>query len=170
MEVGWLILEEVGAKTLVGVEEDSVDVVVELGGDVLGEELNLVDQVSALGSLSRHRLSGLLVPDSDGVSDVAWLNSGNVEAGSEGVGRVVWGVEQIVEGGVAEVLVLLVDLGEHDWSHADLALEGGLLGVLLVGNLGEVSSELGGVDEGHDVGVVLEEENVLLVSGLVNGN
>lgn len=34
------------------VEKDSVDVIVELGGVVLSKELNLVDQITALGSLS----------------------------------------------------------------------------------------------------------------------
>lgn len=51
MEVHGLLLEEVGTESLVGVEEDSVDVVVELGGDILDEELNLVDEVTASGSL-----------------------------------------------------------------------------------------------------------------------
>lgn len=166
----WLVREEVGAKTLVGVEQDSVDVVVELGGHVLGEELHLPHHVSALLHLGRSdALLSLLVPHSDGIGHVAWLDSGNVEASSEGVDGVVWVVEQIVEGGVAEVLVLLVDLGQHDWGHGDLGLEGSLLGVLLVGDLGQASSQFGGVDEGHDVRVVLEEEHVLLV-GLIDSH
>ena len=49
-------------ETVMGVEEDSVGVVVELGGDILDEELNLVDGVGvALLSLEAGGLLGLLV-------------------------------------------------------------------------------------------------------------
>ena len=45
-----------------GVEEDSVGVVVELGRDILNEELNLVDGTSvALSTLEGRGLLGLLV-------------------------------------------------------------------------------------------------------------
>ena len=45
-------VEEVSSETIVGVEKDTVGVVVELGGDILDEELDLVDGVcAALGSL-----------------------------------------------------------------------------------------------------------------------
>ena len=49
MEVGWLGGEEVGSETLVGVEEDSVDIIIELSGNILDEELHLVDNVSLSG-------------------------------------------------------------------------------------------------------------------------
>ena len=62
MQVSGLLLEEVGSESLVGVEEDSVDVVVELGAHVLGQELDLPDHVSALGSLGGGALLVLLVP------------------------------------------------------------------------------------------------------------
>ena len=51
VEVGGFLWEEVGTESLVGVEEDSVDVVVELSGDILGQELDLVDHVTSLGAL-----------------------------------------------------------------------------------------------------------------------
>ena len=73
-----------------------------------------------------------------------------------------------MEGGGWKVLMLLVNLSENDWGHGDLALESSLLGVLLIGDLGgNVGSELGGIDEGHDVGVVLENEDLLVEGGLI---
>lgn len=55
-------VEEVGTETVVGVEEDLVGVGVELGGDVLNEEGNLVDGVGvALLALEAGGLLGLLV-------------------------------------------------------------------------------------------------------------
>ena len=86
MEVSWLLGEEASTETLVGVQEDSVDVVVELSGDILGEELDLVDHVTALGSLSGGGLLGLLVVDLASLGSVSWLDLGNIEAGSEGGG------------------------------------------------------------------------------------
>lgn len=85
MEVGGLLGEEVGAKTLVGVEEDSVDIIIELSGNILDEELHLVDNVS-LSGLGRRNLLGLLVVDLAGINSVSGLNLGHVEAGSEGGG------------------------------------------------------------------------------------
>lgn len=90
VQVAWLLWEEVGTETLVGVEEDSVDVVVELSGDVLGKELDLVDVITTLGSLGGGGLSALLVPHLHGIRNVSWLDSGDVEAGSESVGAVIW--------------------------------------------------------------------------------
>jgi len=81
-----------------GVEEDSIDIIVELGGDILGEELNLVDEFSGFDSLGGGSLFGLSVIDFNGVVDISWLNSGNIEACSESVGRIIWGVEEIVKG------------------------------------------------------------------------
>lgn len=46
VEVGGLLGEEVGSETLVGVQEDSVDIIIELSGHILHEELHLVDHVS----------------------------------------------------------------------------------------------------------------------------
>ena len=43
MEVGGFLLEEVLSETFVGVEKDSIDVVVELSGNILGKELDLID-------------------------------------------------------------------------------------------------------------------------------
>lgn len=74
-----------------------------------------------------------------------------------------------MEGSVGEVLMLLVDLGEHDWGHADLGLEGSLLGVLLIRNLGDSGGGLGGVDESHDVRVVLEDEDLLGGGFIISG-
>ena len=86
MEVGCFGREEVGSESLVGVEKDSVHICVELGGHVLGQELNLVDQVSSLGALGGRGLLGLLVIHLNGIGGRSWLNLGNVEAGSEGGG------------------------------------------------------------------------------------
>ena len=58
MEVGGLLGEETGTETLVGVQQHSVYVVVELGRHVLHEELHLVDQVGSLGALARGGLLG----------------------------------------------------------------------------------------------------------------
>ena len=169
MKVGWLALEEVGSETLVSVEKNSVDVVVELSGDVLDQELDLVDEVSSSGTLSGGNLLGLLVVGLDALVDIAWLNLGNVEAGSES-GSALWVVEQVVEASGWHVLVLLVNLSEDDWGHGDLGLEGGLLSLLLVSNLGDSRGELGRVDESHDVRVVLEDEDLLVLSGLIIGS
>ena len=101
----------------------------------------MVDQVS-LGSLGSTGLSALSVVGFGGIVDITWLNSGNIEAGSESRCVVVWAVEQVVEGGGLQVLMFLVNLGEDDWGHASGLLEGGSLGLGLVRNLGEGSSEL----------------------------
>jgi hypothetical protein len=153
----------------VGVEEDSVDIIVELSGDILGEELHLVDEVAALSTLGGGGSLGLLVPDLDCIGGISGLNSGNVEAGSEGVVAKIRRVEEIVEGGGLETSVLSVDLGKDNGDHANITLEGGSLSRSVVGNLGEGSGELGAVDEGQNVRVVLEHED-LLGGGLVEGS
>ena len=163
MEVSWLGWEEVGTETFVSVEKDSVNVVIELGGNILDEELNLVDKFTSL-TFGGSDLLGLFVVGFDALLNITWLNLGNVEAGSESGGRIIWGVEEIVERGGWEVLMFLLDVGEDDWGHADFALEGGLLGVLLIRDfLAESGGKLGRADESHDVRVVLEDQNFLVV-------
>lgn len=51
MEVGWF-WPEGGAETFVSVEKNSVYTIVELSGNILDKELDLVDEVTTLGSLS----------------------------------------------------------------------------------------------------------------------
>ena len=166
-EVGGLLREEVGTETLMSVEEDSVDVVVRLGADILDKELNLVDEVAALSSLGGSGLLGALVVRLDAVLSVAWLDLGDVEAGSEGGGGVVGLVEEVIQSGHWERLVLLVNLSEDDWSRG--VLEGGLLVSSVIGHLlSHGAGKLGGVDESHDVGVVLEHEHLLLASLVVS--
>jgi len=70
--------EEVGTETLMGVVEDSVLVVVSSGGGVLGEELNLPDEVS-LATLGGGSLLGLLVERLDEFLNIGGLNSGDSE-------------------------------------------------------------------------------------------
>ena len=142
-EVGGLLGEEVSTESLVGVEEDSVDIIIELSLDILNKELNLVDSVS-LSSLGGRDLLGLLVPNLAGIESISGLNLSNVEAGSEGGGGVVWCMEQILERGGGKVSVLLINLSEDNWGHGSRGLKGSLLGVSLVGNiLGNSGSELG---------------------------
>ena len=82
----------------------------------------------------------------------------------------VWGEEEDMEWGTFQVGVLLVNLGEDDWSHGNFALEGSLLGVLVIGDLaGHGGGELGGADESHDVGVVLEDEDLLVEGSVIVG-
>jgi hypothetical protein len=148
------------------VQKHSVDVVVGLGGDILNKELDLVDEVATLGGGGG--LSALSIERSNSSRGSSWLNLGDVEAGSEGVGAGAWGVEEVIHGGSWKVLMLLVDFGEDNWGHGHTLVKGGLLSLGLVVNLGEGSSELGGRDVGHNVGVVLENKNVL-VGGLIVG-
>ena len=169
MEVSWLGWEEVGTETFVGIEKDSVNIVIELGGDILDEELNLVDELSSLAFGGRDFL-GLFVVGFDALLDITWLNLGNVEAGSESGGRIIWGVEEIVERSGWEILMLLLDVGEDDWGHADFALEGSFLGVLLIRDLlAESGGKLGRANESHDVGVVLKDEHLLVEGSLIIG-
>lgn len=58
MEVGGFLLEEVGTETFVGIEKDFIDIVVVLGGNIFGKELNLIDVVSTFRSLSRRSFLG----------------------------------------------------------------------------------------------------------------
>ena len=85
MEVSWLRWEEVGTETFVSVEKDSVNVVIELGGNILDEELNLVDKFSSL-TFGGSDFLGLFVVGFDALLNIAWLDLGDVEAGSESGG------------------------------------------------------------------------------------
>ena len=122
MEVSSFLGEEVGSESLMGVAENSVAVVAELGGNILAEELDLVEATLLSGFAS--------------ISGISWLDSADVEAGSEGVGAVVWGVEEVMELSGWEVRVLLVDFGQDNWSHGNLALESSFLGGLVIRDLG----------------------------------
>lgn len=66
--------------------------------------------------------------------------------------------------------VLLVNLGQDDWGHADFAAESGLLRVLVIADLGSnTGSELRASDECHYVGVVLENEDLLVEGSVIVG-
>lgn len=92
---------------------------------------------------------------------VSWLDLGDVEADSEGGGASVWVVEEVVEGGGVETAVFLVDFGEDDWGHSEFALESSFLVRSVIGDLAaDGGGELGGADEGHDVGEMLEDEDL----------
>ena len=58
MEVGSFLLEEVSTETFVGIEKDFIDIVVVLGGNILGKELNLIDVISTFRSLGRRSFLG----------------------------------------------------------------------------------------------------------------
>lgn len=168
VEVGSLS-EEVGSKSLVGVYKDSVVVVVVLGGDILDQKLDLPDEVSrCLGTLQGGTLSSFLVKRFYPFAFLSWLNSGNVELGSEGsvvsnISIRVSRVEEIVKGGVWKVSVLLVDLTDD----SGVVPVGGLLVIRDLGS--NRLSKLGGADESQDVGVVLQVEDLLLGGGLIKG-
>ena len=51
VKVSWFLGEEVSSETLMSVQENSVDIVVELSRNILGKELNLIDHLSSLGTL-----------------------------------------------------------------------------------------------------------------------
>ena len=64
--------------------------------------------------------------------------------------------------------MLLVNLGDNDWGHGALGFEGGLLSNFVVRDLGgNGGGELGGADESHDVGVVLEDKNFFVGGGFI---
>lgn len=175
-QVSGLGLEEVGTETIVSVQQDAVDVVVALSGDILDKELNLIDQVSglSLGGLDGFASLG---EEFDSVLSSSGLNLGNVEAGSEGVsGKRVGLVEEVMESGDRERLMLLVDLGQDDWGKSGSVISGvvgldlSLLLSLVIRDLATNGvGELGGADESHDVGVVLEDQNLLMGGGLIVG-
>jgi hypothetical protein len=157
----------------VGVEEDSVGVVVELGGDILDEELDLVDGTSvALGTLEGGGLLWLLIEGSGPLADISGFNAGNVELSAEGVLGLEFlvsldVVEEVLEGDEGKVSVFLVNLSEDGGRDTG----NGSLVNLVIGGLGsDFLSELGASGEGENVGVVREEENLLLGGGLVVGH
>jgi hypothetical protein len=157
MEVGSFLLEEVSTETLVGVEKDLINIVVVLSADILGEELNLIDQISTFRSLSGRGFLGLFVVQFASLISISWFNSGNVEANSESVGGIVRAVEKIVEGAGSKTGVFLVNLGEDDWLVRFEST--GISGAVL--NLGEGGSEFGRADMSHNVRVVLKDQNFL---------
>lgn len=118
MEVVSGDVEELFSEALVGINQNSVGVVVELGGDILDQELDLVDETSSFtggGSLEGGGLLGLLVVGLGPFLNVCGLDLGYVELGSEGVSSRKFlirinVVEEILEGGDWESSVLLVDL------------------------------------------------------------
>jgi len=163
------LTEEFGAETLVRVNENSVLVAVGGSGGVLAQQGHVPDQVAVLGALGSGDLLAGLVVNAAHVLNGA-LNLDNVEASAEGVaGKGTILVEQVVKGGVLESSPLLVDVGQDDGvgGHSLLKLSG--VGLLVVVHLSsEVLSELGGAYEGHDVGVVLEVNNLLAGRGLID--
>jgi len=86
-QVGGLLGEEVGAETLVSVQEDAVHIIVALDAGVLAKELHLVNKVTALGTFRGRGLLGLLIEDLDAVIDISRLDLHNVEASAESSGR-----------------------------------------------------------------------------------
>ena len=170
-QVSRLGLEEVGTETIVSVQQDAVDVVVALSGDILDKELNLIDQVSGLylGGLDGFASLG---EEFDSVLSSSGLNLGNVEAGSEGVsGKRVGLVEEVMKSSDRERLMLLVDLSEDDRGESMgvissvVGLDLSLLLSLVIRDLATNGvGELGGADESHDVGVVLENQNHLCMT------
>lgn len=168
VEVGGLS-EEVGTMSLVRVVEDLVSVGVSSGGGVLAEHLNLPDEVAAL-SLGGRGLLGLGIVDLGPLGDVAGVDSDNGEGSSEGVaGELVSVVEEVVEGGDGHVGVLLVNARDVDSLHGDGSLEGTEVGLAVFGDLADVGGKAGSSDEGHDVGVVREGQDVLVGGSLVVG-
>lgn len=157
MEVGSFLLEEVSTETLVGVEKDLINTVAVLSADILGKELNLIDQISTFRSLSGRGFLGLFVIQFAGLINISWFNSGDVEANSESVSGIIRAVEKIVEGAGSETGVFLVNLGEDDWSVSFKST--GISTAVL--NLGEGGSEFGRADVGHNVRVVLKDQNFL---------
>jgi len=167
-EVGGLLGEEVGTETLVGVEEDAVDVVVGLGAHILDEELNLVDEITTLDGLGRAGLLGRLGVSLDAVLHVSGLDLGHIEAGTESGNRVIRLVEELLESRERERLVLLVDFGEDDGGETVSGLEASLLVGLIIRDLGgHAGGELAGADESHDVRIVLKNEDLLVDGGLI---
>jgi len=161
--------EEVGAETLVGVQQDSVDVIVGLGGNILDEELNLVDQI-LVGSLSRASGFVRFIVSLNSVLGISGLNLGNVEAGSEG-GTISRIVEEIMESGNRKVLMLLVDLSENDGRVGLVVLDLVLFVSFVISDLAANGvSELGGADESHNVRVVLEDQDLLGGGGFIMGS
>jgi hypothetical protein len=125
----------------VGVEQHSVVIVVELGGDILHKELHLVDEVACcLGSLGGGCLACLFVVRLDPFFYVNWLDLGHIESGSEGgllcqFWVVVTVVEQLLQGGGGQVLPFLVYFSEDDCVHHDILLKGLLFSLLVIGHL-----------------------------------
>lgn len=76
-------------------------------------------------------------------------------------------MEEILEGDEGKVGILLVDLSEDGGGGTS---DGSLVDLVVNGLGSNFLSELGTSGEGQDIGVVREEENLLLGRGLVEGD
>ena len=162
------LAQEVGTEALVRVVQDFVLVGVAESGGILDAELDVPDELATLGALGGGDLLGLAVVHLDGLADIAGLDAGHAEAGSEGLAGEL-SAEELIEGGGAEIGPLAVNVRDGDGHGWDGLSELGLVGGGVVLNLGDGGGEAGGADEGHDVGVVGEGEHLLGRGGLVNG-
>ena len=157
VEVGGFA-EEVSTETLVAVVKNAILVSVVEGGGILNDKLDLPDEV-ALGTLGGASLLGLLVVGLNSLA-VCGLNLNNEERGSEGSGGLAL-VEQFVEGGVLEASVLGGNFRDSD--SVSWGGRGKFSSVLLLvfGDLSEALGDLAGSNEGGDVRVVAECEDLL---------
>jgi len=146
---GLSISEEFGTESVVRVAEESVLVVSVHGGGILAEELGLEVVHLSGGSVLD---GGDLNVDSEGVT-------------LEGLGS----VEEVSERGGLHVGEFGSNFGDNDGVGGVVSSKVGLVGSVIVGDLGEVGSGLGSSDEGADVGVMALAEDVL-VTGVVGGN
>ena len=166
-QVGGLA-EEVGTETLVRVVKHSVLVGVAESGSILDGELDVPDELASLGTLGGGDLLRLAVEDLDGVTDIAGLDTAHTEASSESVtGQLA--AEKFLERGGLEVGPLAVDVADGDSNGRNILGELSLVGSDVVLNLGDVASETGAADEGHDVRVVGKGEDLLVGRGLIPG-
>ena len=146
---GLSISEEFGTESGVRVAEESVLVVSVHGGGILAEEL----------SLEVVHLSG------GSVLDGGDLNVDSEGGTLEGLGS----VEEVSERGGRHVGEFTSNFGDNNGVGGVVTSEVGLVGSVIVGDLGEVGSGLGSSNEGADVGVVALAEDVL-ITGVVGGN
>ena len=163
------LAEEVSSETLVGVVKNSVLAGVAERGGILDAECNLPDEVT-LGSLGRAGFLGLLVPDFAGFLGITWLDSGDTEGGSPGATLSGLAAEEFLKASAWKVGPSLVNRGHIDGSLGGArAAEGCLLACPVIRHFAEGGSKSGGSDEGHDVGVVAECEDLLGRGGLIPG-
>ena len=157
-------------ETVLRVVEESVLVAGVSSGGILAEELSLpedvlgrtvsgsrftVAEVSAKVTVSTGSVGG-------GGVGVSGVNTGALDVNSEGVaGEGGISVEEIAEGSNSHTGVLGGNLRDNDGGVGVASLEGISISLVVVGNLGAVSSGLGSTDEGADVGVVALGEDLL---------